>query len=113
MRVDGREVAVSGSLLQPLARRTNDILRLVVATVLLAAVVTSSLITRHDWVALEKLISGIVGVLTPSQSTVVYLLCASVILALPFASLIGLIMSRQWKPHRAYAAAGLSSVLAL
>ena len=29
MRVDGREVAVSGSLLQPITRRTNDILRLV------------------------------------------------------------------------------------
>ncbi len=29
MRVDGREITVSGSLLQPLTRRTNDILRLV------------------------------------------------------------------------------------
>ena len=28
MRVDGREIAVTGSLLQPLIRRTNDILRL-------------------------------------------------------------------------------------
>ena len=28
MRVDGREISVSGSLLQPLTRRTNDILRL-------------------------------------------------------------------------------------
>ena len=31
MRVDGREITVSGSLLQPLTRRTNDILRLVLA----------------------------------------------------------------------------------
>ena len=31
MRVDGRDIAVSGSLLQPLTRRTNDILRLVLA----------------------------------------------------------------------------------
>jgi uncharacterized protein (TIRG00374 family) len=113
MRVDGREVAVSGSLLQPLARRTNDILRLLVATVLLAAVVTSSLITRNNWVALEKSISGIVGVLTPTQSNVVYLVYGIVILALPFAILIGLIMSRQWKLLGAYAAAGLSAVLAL
>ncbi|KAA0083234.1 lysylphosphatidylglycerol synthetase family protein [Mycolicibacterium sp. P9-64] len=113
MRVDGREVAVSGSLLQPLARRTNDILRLVFATVFLAAVVTSSLITRNDWVALEKSISGIVGVLTPTQSNVVYLVYGIAILALPFAILFGLIMSRQWKLLGAYAAAGLSAVLAL
>jgi uncharacterized protein (TIRG00374 family) len=113
MRVDGREVAVSGSLLQPLARRTNDILRVVFATVLLAAVITSSLITRNDWVALEKSISGIVGVLTPTQSNVVYLVYGIAILALPFAILIGLIMSRQWKLLGAYAAAGLSAVLAL
>ena len=38
MRVDGREVTVSGNLLQPLIRRTNDIFRLVLATVFLAAV---------------------------------------------------------------------------
>jgi glycosyltransferase 2 family protein len=113
MRVDGREVTVSGSLLQPLARRTNDILRLVFAAIFLAAVVTSSLITRNDWVALEKSISGIVGVLTPTQSNVVYLVYGIAILALPFAILIGLIMSRQWKLLGAYAAAGLSAVLAL
>jgi uncharacterized protein (TIRG00374 family) len=113
MRVDGREVTVSGSLLQPLARRTNDILRLVFATIFLAAVVTSSLITRNDWVALEKSISSIVGVLTPTQSNVVYLVYGIAILALPFAILIGLIVSRQWKLLGAYAAAGLSAVLAL
>ena len=65
MRVDGRDITVSGSLLQPLTRRTNDILRLVLAAVFLAAVITSSLITRNEWVALEKSISEIVGVLTP------------------------------------------------
>ncbi|MDT5000922.1 MAG: glycosyltransferase 2 family protein, partial [Mycobacterium sp.] len=113
MRVDGREVAVSGSLLQPLARRTNDILRVVFATVFLAAVITSSLITRNDWVALEKSISDIVGVLTPTQSNAVYLVYGIAILALPFAILIGLIMGRQWKLLGAYAAAGLSAVLAL
>ena len=113
MRVDGREVAVSGSLLQPLARRTNDILRLVFATVFVTVVITSSLITRNDWVALEKSISGIVGVLTPTQSNVVYLVYGIAILALPFAILIGLIMGRQWKLLGAYAAAGLSAVLAL
>jgi glycosyltransferase 2 family protein len=113
MRVDGREIAVSGSLLQPLTRRTNDILRLLVASVFLAAVITSSLITRNDWVALEKSISDIVGILTPTQSNVVYLVYGIAILALPFAILIGLIASRQWKLLGAYAAAGLIAVLAL
>jgi hypothetical protein len=89
MRVDGRDITVSGSLLQPLTRRTNDILRLVLAAVFLAAVITSSLITRYEWVALEKSISEIVGVLTPTQSNLVYLLYGVAILALPFAILIG------------------------
>ena len=73
MRVDGRNITVTGSLLQPLARRTSDILRLLLATVFLAVVIASSLITRYDWVSLEKSISDIVGVLTPTQSNLVYL----------------------------------------
>jgi uncharacterized protein (TIRG00374 family) len=111
MRVDGREIGVTGSLLQPLARRTNDILRLVLATVLLALVITSSLITRPRWVALEKSISEIVGVLSPTQSNLVYLVYGIAILALPFVILIGLIVARQWKLLGAYAAAGLLAIL--
>lgn len=113
MRVDGRDVTVSGSLLQPLTRRTSDILRLTTATVLLAVVITSSLITRNDWVALERSISGIVGVLTPTQSNLVYLAYGIAILALPFAILIGLLAARQWKMLWAYAAAAFISVLSL
>ena len=96
MRVDGREITVSGNLLQPLTRRTNDILRLGAAAAFLAIVITGSLITRNEWIALEKSISQIVGVLTPTQSNLVYLVYGVVILALPFAILIGLIVSRQW-----------------
>ena len=110
MRVDGRDITVSGSLLQPLTRRTNDILRLVFAAVFLAAVITSSLITRNEWVALEKSISEIVGVLTPTQSNLVYLVYGIAILALPFAILIGLIVARQWKLLGAYAAAAFIAV---
>ena len=113
MRVDGREVTVSGSLLQPLARRTSDIIRLALATVFLAAVITSSLITRYDWVSLEKSISEIVGVLTHTQSNLVYLAYGLAILALPFAILVGLIVTRQWKLLGAYGAAGLIALLAL
>jgi uncharacterized protein (TIRG00374 family) len=113
MRVDGRDVAVTGSLLQPLIRRTNDIVRVVLATIFLATIITSSLITRNDWVALERSISGIVGVLTPTQSNLVYLAYGIAILVLPFAILFGLIASRQWKLLGAYAAAGLIAVLAL
>ncbi len=113
MRVDGRDITVTGSLLQPLARRTSDILRLLLAAVFLAVVITSSLITRYDWVSLEKSISDIVGVLTPTQSTLVYLAYGIAIVALPFAILIGLIAGRHWKLLGAYAAAGVISVIAL
>ena len=113
MRVDGREISVTGSLLQPLTRRTNDILRLILAAVFLAIVITSSLITRPRWVALEKSVSEIVGVLSPTQSNLVYLVYGIAILALPFVILIGLILARQWKLLGAYAAAGLLAILPL
>jgi glycosyltransferase 2 family protein len=113
MRVDGRDVSVSGDLLQPLIRRTNDIFRLTLATAFLAVVITSSLITRRDWVALERSISGIVALLTPTQSNLVYLAYGIAILALPFAILFGLITARQWRLLGAYAAAGVTAVVAL
>src|ERR1700739_3335503 len=113
MRVDGRDIRVSGSLLHPLTRRTNDIIRLVAAAVFFAIVIAGSLITRPQWVALERSISEIVGGLTPSQSDLVYLAYGIAILALPFAILIGLIVARQWKLLGAYAAAGLLAVLSL
>ncbi len=113
MRVDGREITVSGSLLQPITRRTNDILRLVLAAAFLAAVITSSLVTRGEWIALEQSISGIVGFLTPTQSNLVYLAYSVAILALPFVILVSLIAGRQWKLLGAYAAAGIIAVLAL
>ena len=113
MRVDGRDITVSGSLLQPLTRRTNDILRLVLAAAFLAVVITSSVITRPQWVALEKSVSQIVGVLSPTQSDLVYLAYGFAILALPFMILIGLIVAGQWKMLGAYAAAGLIAVILL
>ncbi|HUO37956.1 MAG TPA: lysylphosphatidylglycerol synthase transmembrane domain-containing protein, partial [Mycobacterium sp.] len=113
MRVDGREISVSGSLLQPLTRRTNDVLRLLLAAVFLAIVITGSLITRNKWVALEKSISGIIGVLTPAQSNVVYLVYGFVILALPFVILTSLIFAREWRMLGASAGAGFIAVLTL
>jgi glycosyltransferase 2 family protein len=113
MRVDGREVAVTGELLAPLIRRTNDIFRLVLAAVFLAVIVASSLITRYEWVALERSISRIVGVLTPTQSNLVYLAYGIAIFILPFVILIGLIVGRQWKLLAAYAAAGTIAIVAL
>jgi hypothetical protein len=113
VRVDGREITVSGSLLQPLRRRTSDILRLVLAALFLVVVITSSLITRYDWVSLEKSISDIVGVLTPTQSNLVYLAYSVAILALPFAILMGLISGKHWKLLGAYAAASAIAALAL
>src|SRR3954466_5967678 len=113
MRVDGRDITVSGSLLQPLTRRTNDIIRLGLAAAVLVAVITSSLVTRRRWVALEKSISEIVGVLTPKQADLVYLVYGIEILALPCVILIGLILSRQWKLLGAYGAAALAAVFPL
>ncbi|OBK22668.1 lysylphosphatidylglycerol synthase transmembrane domain-containing protein [Mycobacterium asiaticum] len=113
MRVDGRDITVSGSLLQPLTRRTNDLIRLGLAALALVAVVTSSLITRPRWVALEKSISEIVGVLSPGQADLVYLVYGIAILALPFVILIGLILSRQWKLLGAYGTAALMAMLPL
>ncbi|GBG40690.1 integral membrane protein [Mycobacterium montefiorense] len=113
MRVDGREISVSGSLLQPVNRRTNDILRLILATVFLATVITGSLVTRTRWIRLEKSVSQIVGVLSPTQSDVVYLLYGFAILALPFVILIGLIVARQWKLLGAYGAAAILAALPL
>ncbi|UXA18861.1 lysylphosphatidylglycerol synthase transmembrane domain-containing protein [Mycobacterium sp. SMC-4] len=113
MRVDGRDIAVTGSLLQPLTRRTNDILRLTLAGIFLVVVVTSTLITRYEWEALERSISEIVGVLSPTQSNAVYLIYGVAIVALPFAILIGLIAEQQWKLLGAYAAAGGIAILSL
>jgi uncharacterized protein (TIRG00374 family) len=113
MRVDGREITVSGSLLQPLTRRTNDILRVVLAALFLAIVIAASLITRSKWEGLEKSISTIVGVLPSSQANLVYLIYGIAILALPFVILFSLIVSGQWKLLGAYAAAGLIALLAL
>lgn len=113
MRVDGREITVAGSLLQPLTRRTNDMIRLALAAALLVAVITSSVITRPQWVALEKSVSEIVGVLSPGQADIVYLAYGLAILALPFMILIGLIVSRQWKLLGAYGAAAVLAALPL
>lgn len=113
MRVDGRDISVSGSLLQPVNRRTNDILRLILATAFLATVITGSLVTRSRWIRLEKSISQIVGVLSPTQADVVYLLYGFAILALPFMILIGLIVARQWKLLGAYGAAAILAALPL
>src|ERR1700733_3440543 len=113
MRVDGREISVAGRSLPPVNRRTKDILRLILATAFLASVITGSLITRPRWIRLEKSVSEIVGVLSPTQSDVVYLLYGFAILALPFMILIGLIVARQWKLLGAYGAAAILAALPL
>ncbi|WP_245717437.1 lysylphosphatidylglycerol synthase transmembrane domain-containing protein [Nocardia jejuensis] len=107
MRVDGREIPVSGSLLQPRIRRTNDILRVVLSAILVAVIITGSLITRPQWENLESSVSGIVGFLTPEQSNLVYILYGIAILALPFAVFVRLVWGRQWKLLGGYLSAGL------
>jgi len=113
MRVDGRDITVSGSLLPPPTRRTSDILRVVLAAVFFAIVIAGSLITRNKWVALEESVSRIVGVLPPAQSNLIYLAYSAAIVALPFVILTGLVVGRRWKLLGAYVAAGLIAVLSL
>ncbi|WP_040793062.1 lysylphosphatidylglycerol synthase transmembrane domain-containing protein [Nocardia paucivorans] len=113
MRVDGRDIPVTGSLLQPPTRRTSDILRVVFAAIGVGVVIAGSLITRPEWLALERSVSNIVGILNPDQANLVYLLYGITILILPFAILIELILGRQWKLLAGYAAAGLATVLLL
>jgi uncharacterized protein (TIRG00374 family) len=113
MRVDGREIPVSGSLLQPRIRRTSDILRVVLSALLVALVIAGSLITRPRWEALERSVSDILGILTPEQSNLVYLLYGIAIFALPFAILVRMIFQRQWKLLGGYLTAGLIAVVLL
>ncbi|WP_326548349.1 lysylphosphatidylglycerol synthase transmembrane domain-containing protein [Mycolicibacterium sp. ND9-15] len=114
MRVDGREVAVSGSLVQPRIRRSNDMLRLVVATLILATVVTgSAVIPDGSMAGLERSISDIVGVQTPDWSVRLYLVYGGAVLALPLAILVNLLVACRWKILAACASAGLIAVLAL
>ncbi len=113
MRVDGRTITVSGNLLLPVTRRTNEILRLIVAAAFLAIVIAASLITRSKWDALERSISRIIGVLPPEKANLVYIVYGVAILALPFVILIGLVLRRRWRLLGAYGAAGLLAVLAL
>ncbi|TDP43254.1 uncharacterized protein (TIRG00374 family) [Nocardia ignorata] len=113
MRVDGREIPVTGSLLQPRIRRTSDIVRVVAASLGVGVVVAGSLITRPEWLALERSVAKIVDFLSPEQSTLVYLIYGMLILALPFAIFIELVVRRQWKLLFGYGAAGLLAVLAL
>ena len=51
MLVDGKRIPVTGSVLQPLTRRTSDILRVVTAAVVLGAIVVGSVVTRTEWTA--------------------------------------------------------------
>ncbi|WP_327142853.1 lysylphosphatidylglycerol synthase transmembrane domain-containing protein [Nocardia sp. NBC_01327] len=111
MRVDGRDIPVSGSLLQPRIRRTSDILRVVLSALLTAVVITGSLITRPQWEALERSVSDIIGFLTPEQSNLIYVVYGIAILALPQAILVRLVWDRQWKLLAGFLSAGLIAVL--
>ncbi|MCX4096420.1 lysylphosphatidylglycerol synthase transmembrane domain-containing protein [Nocardia sp. alder85J] len=113
MRVDGREIPVSGSLLQPRIRRTSDILRVVLSALLVALVVIGSLITRSRWEALERSLSDILGVLPPDKSNLVYVLYSIAICALPFAILLRLLLRRQFKLLVGYVAAGQIAIVLL
>ncbi len=113
MRVDGREIPVHGSLLQPLRRRTSDQLRVVVSGLFVTAVVVVSYLTRGRWESVETSVSNLIGVASPDLSNRIYSLYGVAILALPFAILVGIVFGRRWKLLAGYAAAALLAGLAL
>ncbi|MFE3292905.1 YbhN family protein [Rhodococcus sp. NPDC059234] len=113
MKVDGREVPVHGSLLQPLRRRTSDQIRVALSGFCVLSVVVVSLVTRGRWESLEHSISDLIGVASPQFSNLVYSLYGVAILALPFAILLGIVVGRRWKLLAGYAAAALIAGIAL
>ncbi|MGW0040759.1 lysylphosphatidylglycerol synthase domain-containing protein [Rhodococcus sp. NPDC003348] len=113
MRVDGREIPVHGSLLQPLRRRTSDQLRVVLSGLAVVAVVVVSYLTRGRWESLENSISDLIGVASPELSNRVYSMYGVAILALPFAILVGMVFGRRWKLLAGYAVAALIAGVAL
>lgn len=113
MRVDGRDIDVTGSLLQPLTRRTSDLVRLAAALLFLAIVVAGTKITRYEWVSLEKSIAQILDPLSRTQSEVLHLIYGLTLVALPFAILIALIIARQARLLGACLGAALLAALPL
>lgn len=113
MLVGGRPIPVTGRLLPPPLGRTSDVLRVVLATVAVGVVIAGSLITRPEWVALERSVSNIVGLLDPNQANLVYLCYGIAILALPFVIGFELVLGKRWKLLVGYGAAGLATVLVL
>ncbi|HLR98455.1 MAG TPA: flippase-like domain-containing protein [Mycolicibacillus parakoreensis] len=107
MRVDGDEIEVTGDLLQPLTRRTGDLLRLAAALGLLAVVIASSLITRPEWVALERSLSQVLGPLSATQGRLVHVAYGVALMVLPFVILIALLIAR----HRRLLGAALAAAL--
>lgn len=113
MKVDGREIPVHGSLLQPLRRRTRDLLRVALSGLCVVAVVVVSYVTRGRWESVENSISDLIGVASPEWSNRIYSLYGVAILALPFAVLLGIVFGRRWKLLAGYAAAALIAGVAL
>ncbi|MFF0818478.1 lysylphosphatidylglycerol synthase domain-containing protein [Rhodococcus sp. NPDC003318] len=113
MKVDGREIPVHGSLLQPLRRRTSDQLRVALSGLCVVAVIVVSYVTRGRWESVENSISDLIGVASPEWSNRIYSLYGVAILALPFAVLLGMVFGRRWKLLAGYAAAALIAGVAL
>lgn len=113
MRVDGREIPVHGSLLQPLRRRVGDQLRVAASGLVVAAVVVVSYLTRGRWESVETAVSNLIGVTSPELSNRIYSMYGVAILALPFAILVGIVFGRRWKLFAGYAAAALLAGVAL
>lgn len=113
--VDDRHIPVYGSLLQPMRKRTRDILQvfLSLATVI-AVVVGGDIITDNNWDrGLQSALAELLDFVPPDLSTSIYLLYGLAIFAFPFAILVELVITRQWKLLAGYAAGAMLAGLAL
>ena len=113
--VDDRQIPVYGSLLQPMRKRTRDILQVLLSlATVIAVVVVGEIITDNNWDSgLQSALATLLDFVPPDLSTSIYLVYGLAIFAFPFAILVELVITRQWKLLAGYAAAAALAGLAL
>lgn len=113
--VDDRQIPVYGSLLQPLRKRTRDILQVVLAVLAVAAVlIVGDLLTDFGWEqGLQSGLAELFDFVPSSLANTIYLVYGLAIFALPFAIFVELVITRQWKLLAGYAAAAVLALVTL
>lgn len=104
--VDDRQIPVYGSLLQPMRKRTRDILQVCFSlAAVIAVVVVGEFISDNNWESgLQSALATLLDFVPRGLSTSIYLMYGLAIFAFPFAILVELAITRQWKLLAGYAA---------